>query len=796
MKRVRAAFSLAPTGRSWMLVERVSWVASPLLWLTVSALATLTAAAMALGSRWDLAAISMRTAILGASAALMARHRLTERTVEHSVWGWFSGAAMLMSIASLSDLCAHALDVHETSVLDTAQPCLFPVGVLAGSLLFYQGLILRNRIRTAVADPGDFLNGISAMFAVAAVANLILIWLHGPDRPGPWPIVQLHLLCLGAAFVLMGTTLTVASMSSLLSDVRSWLATLVAAVALAGTSLTPAAGFLQGSSILSSTGGGHLLFDTGWVFLIAAQAGASLLPVQEVPPQPATTQAVTIGALVVLLAGMAILVLCTRSEPALTGPAVLCAGVAVLGASTRVVSLVRDLTTLAVRRQEALTDDLTGVSNRRAFTQALTTIEQDARAGGPTALLVIDLNDFKDVNDKFGHSVGDQLLVTTAGRLQQATPANGLLARLGGDEFAVLLPGTTSAAAQAVAWSLVTAAQQPSGPVTVGLSIGIACHDNDKSDDSLDSAEIFRRADAAMYVAKTSGTQVSIYDQILDHHRRDQIQLTDDLFAIFANSTAPRAPSFEVFYQPQVATRDGNVTGVEALVRWRHPERGLLPPALFLDLVERNGLMRDLTQFVVWTALKDTATWEETGLPRLRVSINLSASCLSDPAFMVLMDEIVAAKVNPAVVTFEVTETTLMSDPELALRMCGQIVAAGFGLSIDDYGTGYSSLAYLSDLPATEIKIDRAFVSRIEHDHRVRAIVAGTVDLAHQLGLRIVAEGAEETGTLDLLRDLGCDEVQGYVYSPPLPAADLMVWMAAQLSNQVSDKVASRTGVA
>ncbi len=215
-------------------------------------------------------------------------------------------------------------------------------------------------------------------------------------------------------------------------------------------------------------------------------------------------------------------------------------------------------------------------------------------------------------------------------------------------------------------------------------------------------------------------------------------------------------------------------------MRWQHPERGLLAPGQFLELVERNGRMRELTQFVVWSALRDAAVWERTGLKPLRVSVNLSPSCLTDPVFPLMLDQIVQAGVEPGVITFEVTETSLMKDPEHSLRICALIVQAGFGLSIDDYGTGYSSLAYLSDLPATELKIDRAFVSRIQSDARVRAIVSGTVDLAHQLGLRIVAEGAEQSGTLGLLRDLGCDEVQGYVYSPPLPAVQLYAWVLNQ----------------
>ncbi len=741
-------------------------------WLVVALLLTGLTAAFAAAGAWLLSGVAFRSAVLAAvTTVVIDRVRRGTRVMEIRIWSWFAGASMLTTLASAADLAVRLI-----SGTSAAGSYVFPAGVLAASLLFYQGLLLWNRIRTLVADPGDFLNGVSATVAVAALGNLALIWLHPHAQPGPWIGVQLHLLCLGAVFVLLGTVATVASMGSAISDPRAWIGLGAAAVALAGSVLAPDTGLVTGVPVLS-----RFSFSISWLVVMLLLAVCALLPGGEKEPKPATAQEASMGALVVLLSGVTILVLSTRLDPSRTTTTVIYAGLAVLGASTRALHLIRDLASLAVRKQEALTDELTGLANRRAFTQDLAELVGPGRVA---SLLVIDLNDFKDVNDRLGHAVGDEVLAEAAAGLRRATPEGGRVARLGGDEFAVLLPGTTSADAVGVGWALIEAARR--GPrragvqaPSVGLSIGVAGHDEGFG--AGDSDELFRRADAAMYVAKTTGAQVSVYDRRLDQQRRDQSRLTRDLIEAFDDAIPSGGLPFEVFYQPQVSMRTGTVAGVEALVRWRHPERGLLAPAAFLDLVESTGRMRALTQFVTWSALRDVALWERTGLGRLRVSVNLSTSCLSDPAFPMMLEEIVGAGVDPSVVTFEVTETTLMNDPEHSLAMCAVIVEAGFGLSIDDYGTGYSSLAYLSDLPATELKIDRAFVSRIQQDPRVRAIVSGTVDLAHELGLRIVAEGAEQPGTLGLLRDLGCDEVQGYVYSPPLPAVELYAWVTNQV---------------
>ena len=230
-------------------------------------------------------------------------------------------------------------------------------------------------------------------------------------------------------------------------------------------------------------------------------------------------------------------------------------------------------------------------------------------------------------------------------------------------------------------------------------------------------------------------------------------------------------------FQPQVSARTGDVVGVEALVRWRHPRQGILFPHAFLDLVERHGLMFELTRTVLHRAAGETRRWASLGR-RPRLAVNLSTSCLSDPDLLPMVDQVVAeCGMEPSQLTLEITETTLMSDPEGALDVMRQLAARQIAISIDDYGTGYSSLAYLTDLPAKELKLDRSFTSRVLHDQRTASIIAGTIDLAHGLGLRIVAEGVEDEATLVVLRKLGCDETQGYLHGRPMPADYFVNWL-------------------
>ncbi|PRY18513.1 putative bifunctional diguanylate cyclase/phosphodiesterase [Kineococcus rhizosphaerae] len=689
-----------------------------------------------------------------AAAVVLLHERVRRVDDERDVWRWFRHAAAVAVLGAL-------LDVVPGPGASGVAPST--VTSLVSCALLYRGLIVWNRISTRTTDPSDWLNGLSAILAVAAVGDLVLA-RTGWDAGGT-VAVQLLLVGVGSLFVVLGTTLTVASMGALLRDPRPWLLAAGAGAALTGL-------------VLDATTRSTCWAAPGTTVLLLATAGASRLPVRPSRPQPATTQSLTIGAFVVLLAAVTVLVLDTRLAPALTTWSVVCASVAVVGVSFRVVHLIGDLASLAVRRQEALTDELTGLANRRAFARALAD-----RDTGPLTLLVLDLDRFKEVNDRYGHLAGDRLLTDLAGRLAAAVPEGTLLCRLGGDEFAVLHPAEDDAAALGLAWALFAAAGSDDQH-RVRVSIGVARAGDGGDGGGVAGAaggddaaqELFRRADTAMYQAKSTGSGVRLYDQGLDVSARERARVADELHRVW-DSGDPSG--FEVFYQPQVSLADGTASGVEALVRWRHPERGLLGPGAFLDVLEEEGLMGHLTTHVLARATADLQRWHAAGHEELSVSVNLSTSCLLNPDLLPHLQGLARSGFPVGHLVLEVTETALMQDGEASLALCHALRREGFGLSIDDYGTGYSSLAYLSDLPATELKVDRSFTSRLLSDAGVRAIVAATVDLGHRLGLRVVAEGAEDEATLDVLAGFGCDEVQGFVHARPMPADDLFGWLEA-----------------
>jgi len=656
------------------------------------------------------------------------------------------------------------------------------------------------------------------------------------------------------------------------------------------------------------------------------------------------------GPAVVMLAALGLL---WRNETSPLGAvAVATALLAVAGVGVKGVLIFQEVLALADSRRLALSDDLTGLANRRALHTALVTalsaalraapsssldgpldatwrvvpisrppavgegpgsalsdlrVGEDAasavgtRRGGTVvpdeavALLLVDLNGFKAVNDRYGHTTGDALLRWAAARLAAVAPAGSVLARLGGDEFALLLTGNDALRAEDIAHAGATAiaiaaagssaasavsrtdqgaadprlragagagaptraarGAQPEAlawpeqlPLSAALtaSIGVATLAlpanaavtatgltpvaqvfATATSDGPDSApgapgdpvqaaeELLRRADVAMYRAKTSGEAVRVYDPQDDHASQERARLLEELRAALAgdthesdgsdgpgqsiglgeSATAEAAGSTQivVHYQPQIDLRTGLVVGVEALVRWRHPRLGLLAPAAFLDLAEEHGLVGAITTRVLRTAAADAARWHAAG-HRLRVAVNLSTSCLVNPALLPLLDVVLAETgLDPDLLVMEVTETTLMSDPDRALETAHGIRQRGVQLSIDDYGTGYSSLAYLGSLPATELKLDRAFTVRLTHDAATAAIVASTVDLAHRLGLRLLAEGVEDEATLAALAAAGCDESQGYFHARPEPAAAVSRRLVAATQSVVPPGLGSTT---
>ena len=417
---------------------------------------------------------------------------------------------------------------------------------------------------------------------------------------------------------------------------------------------------------------------------------------------------------------------------------------------------------------QALHDPLTGLPNRELFAdrvgQAIRTADRELR---PAALLLLDLDRFKDVNDTLGHHHGDQLLIEVGQRLCDLLREADTVARLGGDEFAVLLPGATAEGASAVADKLRTVLQQPLTIDGVALdldaSIGIAVYPEHRTD----AAELLQHADVAMYMAKQAHVGFLVYDPTVDQHSPKRLALLGGL------RRALERDELVLHYQPKADLGSGAVHSVEALVRWQHPDHGLLGPGEFIPLAERTGLIHPLTHWVLNAALDQAARWQRGGL-RLSVAVNVSTRCLLDPAFPdQVAGQLATWQVPADLLVLEITESAVMADPARALDVLRGLHTLGVGLAVDDFGTGYSSMAYLKELPVDELKIDRSFVIQMAVSASDAVIVRSTIDLGHNLGLRVVAEGVETQHAWQQLSELGCDIAQGYYLGRPMPAADL-----------------------
>ncbi|HEX4010659.1 MAG TPA: EAL domain-containing protein [Solirubrobacteraceae bacterium] len=431
---------------------------------------------------------------------------------------------------------------------------------------------------------------------------------------------------------------------------------------------------------------------------------------------------------------------------------------------------VRQLQTQArLRHRQAITDHLTGLANRRRLFQALDALFEHATADRPPmALLFIDLNGFKRINDAFGHPVGDEILEQVGARFTRALRHDDLLARVGGDEFAAVLVDADApealAAADRLSASLTEPFQLSAVTATIGASIGIAV----APEDAADRDELLSSADAAMYRAKRAGAAFARYDHRLDRDG-DKLALADDLRAAIATG------QLVLHYQPQLELTSGRVTAVEALVRWDHPAHGLIAPGRFLPLAQEAGLMDRLTRWVLAEALAQCARWRAGGQD-VRVSVNVAAGDLADPELPPAIAGLLAgAGLDPQALVLEITETSIIEDFPRAQHAVARLADLGVAVSVDDFGSGFTSLAYLSDLRVTELKLDRRFISPLTGGERTREaeLVRAVGELGHALGLLVVAEGIEDPTALALLRELGCDVAQGYAIGRPVPAGEL-----------------------
>ena len=427
-------------------------------------------------------------------------------------------------------------------------------------------------------------------------------------------------------------------------------------------------------------------------------------------------------------------------------------------------------------RRLAYWDRLTGLPNRERFRDAVVQAVAGSTATGQAlAVLTLDLDRFKHVNDVLGYAFGDRLLQAVAERLtQQMASPDDMVARLGGNEFALLLQGADAAAAHALAQRINQSFEQPIAfedqTVDLSAAIGFACWPGDAPD----ADTLLSRSEIAMYAAKRKLSGALQYDASLDSASAQTLSLLTEL------RRAVEHHELRLFLQPKVSLHGQAGMAAEALLRWQHPQRGLVPPMQFIPFAEQTGFVRHLTLWIFEEVARLLADPRTQGMP-LRVSVNLSTRDLLDPELSNRLAAILLRHGVPATAfCLEITESAIMDDPQRAEAMLNRLSEQGFKLSIDDFGTGYSSLAYLKRLPVDELKIDKSFVMGMETGEDDAMIVRSTIDLAHNLGLTVVAEGVETAAILERLRELACDEAQGYHMARPLPVDDFLAWQARQ----------------
>ena len=431
----------------------------------------------------------------------------------------------------------------------------------------------------------------------------------------------------------------------------------------------------------------------------------------------------------------------------------------------------------------ALHDALTGLPNRAGLKAELDRHLAGGAAGtGTLAVLFIDLDHFKAVNDSLGHAAGDELLISVAQRLASAAAGTTAVARLSGDEFVVVDIFAGPAEATALAAGLLEVLKTPMQieglEIVTSASIGVAVAE--AGGESLE--DLIRRADIAMYRAKELGR--SRWEL---HEPAESDPTVDRLRALGELRRGIREGALRVHYQPRIDLRSGRTSGVEALVRWQHPTRGLLPPSEFITMAEESGLVRPLGAWVLGETLKQADNWrgEGPGGANLEFAVNLSARQLNDPELVPMVEAALRLRsIDPALLLLEITETALMADPAAALESLTALKHLGVGLAVDDFGTGYSSLTYLKKFPIDELKIDRSFINGLGSDSGDSAIVGSCIDLAHAVGIRAVAEGVETPGQVQALKVMGCDLAQGYHFARPLPAPLLKEWLDANAGGE------------
>jgi len=444
-----------------------------------------------------------------------------------------------------------------------------------------------------------------------------------------------------------------------------------------------------------------------------------------------------------------------------------------LAASRAKLLVEREKEMAAARQIEHLAyhDELTGLANRALFSRLLQQSLLEARRySRPLAIMFVDLDRFKNINDTLGHGAGDELLKEMAARLKATLRASDAVARLGGDEFVILLPGVAdmdglAAAAQKILAAVGRSYAAEGQEFRVTASIGISMFPVD----GIDEPTLMKHADIAMYQAKEEGKNTfAFYADELNKHSVERLAFESSL------RRALEENQFEVHYQPKVDCQSGQMTGVEALLRWRHPDLGMVPPSQFIPIAEETGLIVALGKWVLETACRQQVAWCRSGLPTLRMAVNLSARQFGDESLLKDVSHVLSSTgIDPAQLEIEITESMLMRNVKRATEVLQAFKALGIRLSVDDFGTGYSSLSNLKRFPVDTIKVDRSFIRDLPSDEEDKAIANAIIAMGRTLGLTVVAEGVETHAQMAFLRDGGCDEIQGFYYSKAVPAAGI-----------------------
>ncbi len=454
--------------------------------------------------------------------------------------------------------------------------------------------------------------------------------------------------------------------------------------------------------------------------------------------------------------------------------------------------LIDSLATQAQQNEfQAQHDALTGLYNRALFHERVRDTIKDSPPEDMSAVLLMDLDRFKEINDTLGHHIGDGLLIEMAKRLSASIPEGATVARLGGDEFAILLPhisaiGDATKAADDLVAALETPFELEQLMLDVGASIGIALYPRH----GLDADALMQRADVAMYLAKDNHRGYEIYASDKDQYSPSRLALVGELRA------AIEGRELAVWYQPKIDLSDGSVLGAEALVRWNHPRNGMMPPDEFISLAEHTGLIGPLTELVLDKSLEQCRHWRSSGWGDFVVAVNLSVRNLMDAGLPAqVLDLLAKWNLPPSALQLEITESTIMADPIRAITTLTALKRMGISLSIDDFGTGYSSLSYLKRLPVAEVKIDRSFVMGMATDENDAVIVRSVIDLARNLGLEVVAEGIESAESWNYLSSLGCRVGQGYYISKPLPSDEFDEWLTGATHADAENRPRRAEGV-